>query len=70
MSRLKLVDPIVHALDALLSADRVKNVHVDADLGLGDADEIKATARVQHGEPLLRHDFQADEVQDVIGAAR
>jgi len=44
-------------LNALLAADRVKNVHVEDDLGLGDADEIEATADAKHGEALLRHRF-------------
>ena len=67
---MKLVEPMVHALDALLSADRIKMFTSRLDLGVGDADEIKSTARAQHGEPLLRHGFQAHEVEDVIGAAR
>jgi hypothetical protein len=47
----------VHALNALLASDRVKDVHVEHDLGLGDADEIEAAADAKHGEPLLRHRF-------------
>jgi hypothetical protein len=60
----------VHALNALLTADRVKDVHVEADLGLGDADEIEAAADAQHGKPLLRHRFQTDEVKDVVRTPR
>src|SRR5579872_532440 len=43
----------VDALDALLPADGVKDVQVEADLGFGYSDEIKSAADAQHGEPLL-----------------
>src|SRR5882672_9013070 len=32
----------VHALDALLSPDRVEDVQVEADLGFGDSDEVES----------------------------
>ena len=61
--------PEVHALNTLLTADRVKDVHVEADFRLGDADEIEAAADPQHGEPLLGHRFQTDEVENVVSAS-
>ena len=69
MSRLKLVEPKFTPCNALLAADCVKDVHVEADLGLGNADEIEAAADAQHGKPLLRHRFQTDEVENVVGAS-
>ena len=59
----------VHALDALLAADRVKDVQIDIHFGFRHSDEVKTAADGQHGEPLLRHGLQSHEIEHMIGAS-
>src|SRR5580692_10453347 len=59
----------VHALDALLAADRVKDVQSQIHLGFRHADKIKSAADVQHGETLLSDGLQPYEVEYMIGAS-
>jgi hypothetical protein len=60
----------VHALDALLAADRIKDVQLDADLGFGYTDEIKSAANAQHSQTLFSYLFQPHEVEDMICTTR
>src|SRR5260221_11828972 len=59
----------VHALDALLAADRVKDVQIQIHLGFRHADKIKSAADVQYGETLLSDGFQSYEVEYMICAS-
>ncbi len=66
MSRLAVGRAEVDALDALLPADRVKDVHADLDLWSRHTDQVKPTTDAEHCEPLLGDRFLPHEVEDVI----
>src|SRR5579862_3082901 len=58
----------IYSRDALLSANRTKNVHTDVDFGFRHSDQVQATADSEHCEPLLGHCLQPYEVEDVISS--
>jgi len=49
-----------------LAADRVEDVEIDADLGLGYANEIEAAAKGENGQALFGHGFHADEIEHMV----
>src|SRR5260370_36876594 len=60
----------VDALDAILPTDRAHDVDGDLDIGFGDPDQVKSAADAEHGESLLGHRLQPNEVKYVIGSFR
>src|SRR4029077_16013816 len=60
----------VHALDAPLAADRIKDIQLDADLGSGHTDEIKSATNAQHSEASFSYLFQPHKIEDMVCTTR
>jgi hypothetical protein len=56
----------IHAHDALLAPDRAEDIQTDVDVGFRDADQVEPAPHAKHGEALFGHQFQSDEIKDVI----